>query len=691
MEKFFERLGYFIVRRRRLLFVLLGLLTIFLGFRVAELRFDNSSDIWLEKDNPALRRLNEFRAIFGNEDFVYLTFLGQDYFEPKVLALLKELEEDLRENLPYVKNIRWIGEAEFLEGRGEELTVFRLEDFFSEGLSPRAIKKRVLAEKNYQNFLFDSAGEVIAMSVDFTPYPKEVVDPPAKVHKALEEILARQKYQELKPLAVGPPILHAVYNHLSLTEAIKFLALGLLIMCLILYFIGRSVKDALVPLAIILVSLVWAFGLTELFGFTLNIYAILLPILLCCATVGDSMHVIELYRQYLKAGETPERALILALSRSGAPCLITSLTSCAGFLSFLTSDIPPCQQMGVYASIGVMTAYVLSVFLVPMFYAPAAKAPLVVKPHAAPWPFDVFDRFLAWVFRVNVAAPKVILLLFGVLFVLAFWGYFKVEAESNTIGMLSKALPLRQAYDIVDLRLGGAMSLELTVDSFAPEGVKDPDFLAKVASLSLFLEARPEVTRTISLVDLLKTIGQALHEGDEAFYAIPKTREAVAQYLLLYELADGRELDKLMSFDGQKVRLTAKTKSLDTQKVRALTLALEAYAREIFGRKDAVTSTGGLDWTRSMNDQIAKGQRQTFLAAFITLTIIMALATRSLKVGFLSLAPNVIPVLATIGFAGAVGAYVDIPLLCFCPIIISLVVDDTTHFLHGFRRRFLVT
>ncbi|MDR2142678.1 MAG: MMPL family transporter [Deltaproteobacteria bacterium] len=685
--RFFQGWGAFIVKRPVLICLLLLAISIFLGWRVTKLKFDNSNDIWLEEVNPALQRLTEFRELFGNEDFVYLVFAGQDFFEPATVALLTELGEELKEKLPYVKTVRWLGDAEYLEGREGELVVASFADFSQPPATKEETRARVLREKIYQNLLFDQTGEVIGLSVDFEPYGDEV-DPETKVFAAVSAVLANPKYQPLAARAVGPPILHTVYNQLSYSEAIKFLLLGLAVMVVILWALGRSAKDAIVPLMIIIISLVWAFGLTEFLGFKLNVFVILLPILLCCATVGDSTHIIELVRQARRAGSSGVRPLLRALGRSGAPCLITSLTSVAGFLSFYFSDIPPCREMGLYASIGIMTAYVLSLVIVPLFYANVK-----VSPEAAQGPLkkDIFDHFLAWLFRLNLAGRKIILALFGLGFVLATYGYLRVETESNTIGMLAPSLPLRQAYDFVDERLGGAMSVELIVDSFEPEGVKNPEFLAKMERLETFLGQRPEVTKTISVLDLLRNVSQALREGDPAFWVLPKTREAVAQNLLLYEMANGRELDKLVSFDSRQARLTARTKSLDTQEVRALTEAIQAKVREIFASPAAVTMTGGLDWTRSMNDQMALGQRQTFLAAFITLTVIMSLAMGSWWLGLLSLAPNVIPVLATIGLAGAVGIYIDIPLLCFSPIIIGLIIDDTTHFLYRFREAFNAT
>jgi predicted RND superfamily exporter protein len=690
VEKKFQKLGSWLIRRPWPLIACLAVMTVFLGWRLSLSRFDNSNDIWLNEANSAMGRLTGFRELFGNEDFIYLVFDGQDFFAPKTVALLAELAEDLATNLPFVKNVRWLGNAEYLEGQDGSLIVASFFDLVGRGLSRAELVERILAEKIYLHLFFDEQAEVIAMSVDFEPYPADVIDPAAQIRQALSRVLAAPEYQDLNVKVVGPPILSDIYNDLSYSEALKFLLLGLLIMTIILSYLGRSLKAAFVPLFIIIISLIWSFGLTELLGYDLNVFVILLPVLLCCSTVGVSTHIIDIYRQNRRLGQPDGQALVEAMGRSGAPCLITALTTAAGFLSFLTSDIPPCRDMGVYAAIGVMTAYVLSVILVALFYAPrrnsrsASGAKRIRR-------YDAFDGLMTWIYRLNMAGRRLILTLFAGIFILAFYGYSRVETESNTIGMLSPSLPLRQAYDFVDERIGGTMSVELIFDSQLAEGIKEPAFLERMERLRAFLEGRPEVTRTISVIDLLKNIGQALHDGDPAYWTLPKTRASAAQYLLLYELADGRELDKLISFDGQKARLTARAKSMDTRQVRVLTEAIETEVGRVFGDPAQVTLTGGLDWTRSMNDQMARGQRQTFTSAFITLTLIMSIAMRSLKTGLLSLAPNVVPVLATIGLAGSLGLYIDIPLLSFSPIIIGLIIDDTTHFLYRFREVFLDT
>ncbi|MDR1395853.1 MAG: MMPL family transporter, partial [Deltaproteobacteria bacterium] len=639
-----------------------------------------------------------FKALFGSDDFIYLVMSGRDFFEPSNTALLARLAEDLKNSIPYVKDVRWFGNAEFLEGRDNTLIISALDDFIQrDHNTPQEARERILKEDLYRNFLFTSEAEVIGLNIDFEAYPEGRPDPTDEVCEALEAVLDKPEYQALGIQAVGPPILHSVYNDLSFSEAIFFLILGLAVMVVILYLLGRSFKDALVPLFIIILSIIWAMGLTEILGFTLNIYIILLPVLLCCACVGDSMHIIELFRQNIRQGYPQLQSLRLAMGKSGLPCFYTTLTTVAGFMSFQTSDIPPCRQMGVYASIGVLVAYVLSIVLVPLFYgqrarrpgSPAASDSPVRPPRSRPAGGDVFDRFMLFLYKFNMKNRKVILLAFAACLGLAAYGYSQAETESNTVEMLARRLPLRQAYDFVDRRIGGAMSVELILDSFQPDGVKEPDFLRHMEELHNFLENRPEVTKTVSILDIFKRITQALHNNDPAFYVLPDSRQAAAQDILLYETAGGRELDKLLSFDGRRTRLTARTRSLNTEEVRRLSEAIRRKTQEIFQNPRAVVLTGGLDGTRSMNDQMAIGQNQTFLAAFITLTLIMSLALRSLKLGFLSLVPNVIPVLATVGLAGAMGIYIDIPLMCFSPIIIGLIIDDTTHFLYRYRELFL--
>lgn len=389
------------------------------------------------------------------------------------------------------------------------------------------------------------------------------------------------------------------------------------------------------------------------------------------------------------------------------PCLLTSLTTAAGFLGFCAADIQPFREMGVYASVGALMAYILSILVVLLLYsterdkAPSAPtpgtpgAPPVLPPRqrrsGSERP-DIFDRFLGRVYLINVRYPKVLLALFVVLLGVSVYGYTLVEVETGTARMLSKSLPLRQAYDFVDERMGGSMSVEIMLDTGRENGVKSQAFLRGLERLQQHLDVSPLVTKTVSVLDIIKKINESMHGGDKAAYALPDGDDAaIAQYLLLYEMSDGRELDKLVSFDSRVARLTAKTRTLGTGDVRRLSEDVAAFSRGVFGDTVKVRMAGNLDWTKSMNDLLADGQRQSFLAALLVVSVIMCFALGSLRLGLLSMLPNIFPVFVTLGLMGVSGIYMDMPLMSFSAIIIGVVVDDTIHFLFHYRESFART
>ena len=156
-------------------------------------------------------------------------------------------------------------------------------------------------------------------------------------------------------------------------------------------------------------------------------------------------------------------------------------------------------------------------------------------------------------------------------------------------------------------------------------------------------------------------------------------------------MSDGRELDKLVSFDSRVARLTAKTRTLGTGDVRRLSEDVAAFSRGVFGDTVKVRMAGNLDWTKSMNDLLADGQRQSFLAALLVVSVIMCFALGSLRLGLLSMLPNIFPVFVTLGLMGVSGIYMDMPLMSFSAIIIGVVVDDTIHFLFHYRESFART
>ncbi|MCD6198986.1 MAG: MMPL family transporter [Deltaproteobacteria bacterium] len=452
---------------------------------------------------------------------------------------------------------------------------------------------------------------------------------------------------------------------------------------------ARGVRGIVAPLVIVVLSVLWTMGMIGVMGLTLNLFIILVPTLLICVGIGDSVHFISEFHDQCIHGLKRRQAVIEAMARVGLPCLITSLTTAIGFLSFLAARIKPFREMGVYAAIGVIAAFVLTLVLVPVFYSfgkDQVRSRKISDSHRLH--HDFWDRILEKICRIVIGYPKTVLLMFICLSIVSVIGYQSVEVETNTAKMLSRKLPIRQAYDYVDDRMGGSMSLEVMLNTGEKDGVKDPAFLKQMDTFQQFMEDHPLTTKTSSVLDILKKMRRALHENKSEYYAIPETKDGTSQYLFLYETSGGENLDKLVSFDYDIARLTARTKTLYTKDVRNFITDVKDFAQKNFGPAVKVEVTGYAGWFKRLNDLVGEGQRQSFITALIVITLVLIVVMGSFRLGLISMVPNVFPVLITLGLMGFAGIYMDTPLMSFSAVIIGVAVDDTIHFMMRFRREF---
>lgn len=254
--------------------------------------------------------------------------------------------------------------------------------------------------------------------------------------------------------------------------------------------------------------------------------------------------------------------------------------------------------------------------------------------------------------------------------------------------MFSRRLSVRQAFDYVDSRMGGSMSVEIMADAGRKDGVKEPAFLRQLESLQDHIEKHPFSMKTFSVLDILKKMNQALHENHPEHYTLPETKGQASEYMFLYETSGGQELDKQVSFNYDIARLTARTKSLSTKDIKMFISDITNFAEEHLSPSIKIEYTGMIPMVTAMSDLITSGQIKSFGFAFIAIGLMMIIVLRSFKLGLISMIPNVFPVLIAIGFMGYAGIYLSMSVVTFGAIIIGIAVDDTIHFFMRYRREF---
>ena len=196
------------------------------------------------------------------------------------------------------------------------------------------------------------------------------------------------------------------------------------------------------------------------------------------------------------------------------------------------------------------------------------------------------------------------------------------------------------------------------------------------------------VRKTYSIVDILADLNQTFHADDPAFHRPPATRELVAQYLLLYESAGGTETDQYVSSDRRRARLELRLKVDMTSATAELVRALEEElaARPLEATTMTLTGIGAL-WLKLL-DYIVSSQIQGFLLAFSAIGVLMCLLFRSVVTGFISMLPNLSPILLTLGVMGWLGIPLDYSKLVIAAVALGIAVDDTIHLVSRYRYEF---
>lgn len=673
-----------LIRLRVLLLIIVAGITVMTGLQIPNMTVDNSNDSFFRTTDETKIWLEKFRETFGNDDFLLFMVEVDDAFDAATLYRVAELVERIEVDGPYVRTATWIGNAEKILGVEDGIsidTLFPHQDF--DALDLEAIAQNALAEPLYAGRLVSLDRKTLAIILDFTEYPTDVIDPRKETPPALYTI--RDAFPDLKIYVAGGPIVDYELDEATFEEAPKWFALAVFGMVLTLLITTRNAAGVIVPSLTVILSVVWTLGFMHLLGFSLSIVAAMVPVVLLCVGIGDTMHVVAELRQNLADGMKRHEALVHTLGLVSAPIFLTTLTTSAGFLAFLATDLQPLREIGMQTAMGVWIAFILTyIFAVPILAFGKQDVDVVLRRVTED---DFFARILRGTAAFVMRRPVFIVVTFVICTGASIFGITQLRIETNSIQDLPTTHPLRVTYAAVDEKLGGSMSMELMIDSGRPDGIKDLAFMQEVDDLQTFLRSQPFVQRTLSIVDQLKQTNRALHKNDPAYYTLPISTNQVAEYLLLYESGGGAQLDQYVSFTYDMARVQIQTDTITLTETEVLRDAIEGYLAET-GSTLTVQVTGTLTLFSRLGELIAEGQAESSFFALVAVSIIMMIMLRSVPLGMIAMIPNVLPVFFALGAMGLYSGKFNTIGVVVAPMILGVAVDDTVHFFVRYRRYF---
>ena len=540
-----------------------------------------------------------------------------------------------------------------------------------------------------------------------------------KVNLAIRDIA--QKYTNPKAgftvYSSGLPELNTTLKTTLLSTLRLLLMLSIVIMVSVLLFQFRHVVGVIPPMIVVALATLNMFATMAYMGMPVTMLSNILPAFIFCVGIGDSVHLLSVYRDYFREHQNSKRAVVETVSTTAMPVLFTSITTMVGLLSFRFASIPAIQEMGIAGAIGVGAACLHSLLFLPAVLTfnrtgrlglPTLTSTSIhntahaIKIGTKDW----LDRFIYWLadgkagLQDDARARKetererkrrIQTLWMGFIITLVgCWGISKLEVWHNPLSWLPPGNATKTSFDIMDREVGGTANVQFLITG-GDKGIKDLALLRSLEKLEQHVKAYRHPTEgniigsSVSVNDIIKETRQALHQDHISAYRLPNNEEELAQLLFLFENTGPDQLRRLASNDLQKSQMTIRLKWLEATSYLGLTKHIQTGIEQFIPQHAKVEPTGSVYTLVSTIGNLLLDLIKSFGAALVTITFIMMLLLRGLKLGLIAMIPNLMPILWLMGMMGFVGIPVDMNNILIASIAIGLAVDDTIHFLHHYR------
>ncbi|NPA49165.1 MAG: RND family transporter [Thermodesulfobacteria bacterium] len=666
---FYEK---FVLRHKGLWLLIIVVFVLLSAWQAMRLPIVTSTDAIIPRDEE-YRFYERFREEFGADDAVAVALKAEDVFTPAVLSYIKRLTENFEE-IEEVEDVLSLTNVEDVRG-GKE--IFVVEPLVGDEIPRDPERLSYLKDRAAKNPLI--LGNLV--SPDFrstmllirTAYKGEDLDFESRLIAKVRKILD----QNPPPPGVeihlsGWPVVNVNMASYMNRDLMVFVPTSFCFLCLLVLIFLRSVRAMAAVGIIINLSLLAAMACLKLVGGALSpMTAILAPLTMALA-LADAIHLLTSYFKHHQQGNP--RAVAAAVAESWSPCFLTSLTTAVGFASLMISRIPSIREFGAAAACAMFVEYFFT-FTVLAFLLPWIGR----GKHSS----RLSKTLLSPLIRTYPRWARGSLLVFLLLTLLSLWGLKKIRVDSDVIEFFHHKTPVYQDAIFIDKHLGGVQTIEISLKVEEGDFI-NPKLLAKVDALSRFLEGRPLFSKVVSAAEFFKLMNRAFHNEDPRFYRVPESRELLAQYLLLY---GGTELEHFLDTSQTWTRVSARTPEHSSEAINREIALIEKKLEEIF--KDTPVKyrlTGKTYLVNRTVEDIVKSQTESLALAAVIIFGLMFLVLRSIKIGLLSIPPNIFPIIANLGFMGFVGIPLNTATATISAVAIGIAVDDTIHFLVQYQR-----
>jgi len=483
----------------------------------------------------------------------------------------------------------------------------------------------------------------------------------------------------------GMPYVRTLNAQNIVDEISVFVLSAMVVTSLIFFLFFRSIRATLISLLVVLIGVMWSFGVLGFLGYEITVITALIPPLIIVIGVPNCIFLINKYHQEVAKHGNQTKSLQRVIVKIGNATLMTNLTTACGFATFILTNSKILKEFGIVASINIFGIFLLSLFLIPIIYS---FLPIPNSKHLKHLKNKAIDNFVQWMEnnvkynRINVYIISLLGLIFGII------GIYQIEISGSLIEDMPKNSSFFKDLKFYDEEFSGVVPIEVLIDTKRKNGVYSLASLRRIDEFQNTIEEYSELAPPISIVNAFKFAKQAYYNGNPNYYKLPTSQEN--RFISKYINNANNNVELLSNYidsTGQYARVTTFMKDINTKRIEEIEKNLKTSLKKVFpSERFNVLLTGKSLLFLKGTKYLVKNLFLSLSLAILLIALFMAYMFRSFKMIIISLIPNLLPLIITAGVMGFSGIPLKPSTILVFSIAFGISVDDTIHFLAKYRQ-----
>jgi len=471
-------------------------------------------------------------------------------------------------------------------------------------------------------------------------------------------------------LFTGVSIVENAYADIVLRSLIRSTLLTSIGLGIALFLFFGRFSSICVALVGVTIGSQITLAIMQIIGQNITIVNSMVPIMLLIIGVADAIHMEQSFIHYLKEKRNVSEAANKMFVTMGLPCLMTAVTTSIGFLSLRMANIEAIRDFGMNVAIGVIIVYIMNIIFVPflLIHIPRKKI------NFTKWFSDGLNHFLNFSSQLVICHPKKIIYIFITLIIYSIWMLPKLSMDQKFNEEVEPEHPIRFNQMLLEQEFTGFLGPEVSVKIIDDRYLWDRDVMDRLSDYESVLRNHPDILQVRSY---LSYVPEGIPDSLVKSFLKDLRDDPILKY----------QIKEVVSIGGKWASVIIRTKDMGTKKAEIFEEWIKEISNNRLGPNFEVEMVGQWWLAQRGMMNILNDMLSSFITACILILPIMALLLRSIRLFFVSLLPNILPMIAALAFMAVTGISVRIGTAMILAIALGIAIDDTIHFMIHLREQ----